>query len=177
MKKLLLIGIAACVLTGAINAQTVFNGDGQNNVLGFNLELLQSGTPETTAATYPTFDIVNTLFGIHSIIQKDWTGFGVTAGLEVFGTVLMIWGFSTWGGGGDAGASFIDNFVGLGVGILGIVPLAIGIIYGGFRPAKFQKRAGGLSEALSDNPLKNMSFSVLPTEKSMAVNLGYSVSF
>ena len=123
---------------------------------------------------------VNTAFGIWSFTNKDLSGGLLTAGLEAGGITLWIIGSSLYSSllskGSSTTVPLIMYYAGYGV-------LAGGSIYGFVRGyTQYNKKtiaAGSLTEALSDNPLNNISLVAFPTSdgKYIAGAVMYSLAY
>lgn len=121
--------------------------------------------------------LVNSLFGIWSWTNGDIFGGVLTSVLQLGGLVLAL----------SAPLVFkdtldIDTVVYMTYGSYALVlgGTVFGVVRGITQYNKMAKayRATNLAEALSDNPLKNVSFTIVPTkEKRIAGALTYSVSF
>ena len=123
---------------------------------------------------------VNTVFGIWSFTNSDLSGGLLTAGLEASGIALWIIGsslYSSWySSGGSTTVALILYYAGYGV-------LAGGSIYGFVRGyTQYNKKmiaARSFSDALSGNPLNNISLVAFPTfdKGRVAGAVTYSLSY
>ena len=123
---------------------------------------------------------VNMFLGIWSFTNDDFPGGLVTAGFQVSGVAASIIGNSLyrtwyWSGGSYATAQII-YFVGYGL-------TATGAVYGFYRGFTQYSRkmaaARSFAEAISDNPLNNITLVAYPAfdERRVAGALTYSLSY
>jgi len=164
MKRVLLLLALALIIAGGIFAQENLNETfNVGNSLGFNpmetlsfnsgfqLDMMSDGGQREPFGGIPLVaGLMNMPLGLWSWLHQDWLGGGITAGLFIGGTILIITAE------GDAGVFQLLA----GVGMLLASP-----VYGFFRGmSQFrQMQAASFAEAINDNPLNNISFVALPT--------------
>ena len=123
---------------------------------------------------------VNTVFGIWSFTNSDFSGGLLTAGLEVGGITLSIIGSSLfrslYNNGSSTAVAQIIYYTGYGV-------LVGGSIYGFVRGyTQYNTKiaaARSFAKAISDNPLNNISLAAFPTfdERHVAGAVSYSLVY
>jgi hypothetical protein len=168
--------ITVCVLTGAVNAQSLSNGF-LNPGSGLNLDLLQWGGNYDPAAIKAQQEAssaawLNMVFGLWSFQNNDLFGGILTASLEGVGLVLLPIGFAVMSNGEDM-ASTGTGFAVIGIGL---ATMTGGMLFGYFRgSSQYEKQ--NATTAWTGNPLDHITAVALPTPDGIAGSLTFQVAF
>ena len=134
------------------------------------------------------YGYLNMLGGLGSFIMGDWAGGLMVGGLQVAGVTMMAIDFPQTTSHTTYNATFgrtTTTYEETGGGpafYIGLVLELCGVIYGYFRPFKYDKphayyRASG-KKPWQDNPLEHIGVVLLPDSKGVSVvNLSYNLSF
>ena len=127
-----------------------------------------------------TAGAINTFFGIWSFTNDDISGGITTAGLQAGGVTLSVVGLSLYRSwlydGGNYQMARIMYFAGYGIATAGTV---YGLVRGITQYNRKMSAARSFSEAISDNPLNNISLVAFPASdgRSVAGAVTYSLSY
>jgi hypothetical protein len=184
MKKNIFFLVLAVVAAGGIFAQ------GYDSDLNTNLPLggLLAPSSYVTGADLTQYadgvkwggnaffaGLANTVFGIWSWTNGDILGGVITTVLEAGGWGVMIGAMAM----GNNSADYEEALEAIGLYVAGGLLLATGWVYGLITGmVQFSKRSASTAKAFNENPMKNMSFVLLPTcDNKVTSVLTYSVSF